>query len=112
MARYFALYLAPIATVESWMASTTPAERKASMEAWGKWMSDNAKSFADIGSPLGKTKKVTADGVLSVKNDILGYSIIEASSHDEAAKLLKGHPHFQIPGASVEVLEITPMTGM
>jgi hypothetical protein len=57
-------------------------------------------------------QKVTADGISDVKNEMLGYSIIEASSHEAAAKLLKDHPTFQIPGASIDVVEISSMANM
>ena len=112
MAKYLAVYLAPVSTVERWMASTTPEQRKAGAVEWGKWMKDHARDLADVGAPLGKTKRVKSDGISDVKNEMLGYSIIEAPSHDAAAKLLKGHPTFQIPGASIDVLEITSMSDM
>jgi hypothetical protein len=112
MAKYFAVYLAPVSTVERWIASTTPEQRKAVFDQRGKWMKDHAHAFSDMGASLGKTKRVTSDGISDAKNEMLGYSIVEASSHEAAAKLLKGHPNFQIPGTSIEVLEIMPMPGM
>jgi hypothetical protein len=42
-----------------------------------------------------------------------GYSILQAESHDAAAKLFgKDHPHLQMPGAWIEIVEIMPMPGM
>ena len=42
------------------------AERKqkeqAGIEAWHKWVSDNEKSIAEMGSPLGKTKRTDKTG--------------------------------------------------
>ena len=104
--------MAPVSAVESWMASTTPEQRKAGAQEWEKWSKDHARDLADAGGPLGKTKRVTAKGVVDVKNEMLGYSIIEAVSHDAAAKLLKDHPTFQIPGGSIEVVEISSMANM
>ena len=60
----------------------------------------------------GKTKRVTSGGVSDTKNDIVLYSIIEAESHEAAAKLFEDHPHLQIPQSSIEVMEIRPMGGM
>jgi hypothetical protein len=40
------------------------------------------------------------------------YSVVEAESHDAAAKTFAGHPHLQIPQSSIEVMEINPMRGM
>ncbi len=47
------------------------------------------------GRPLGKTKRVTASGVAGVRNEVTGYTIVEAESHDAAAAMLDGHPHPQ-----------------
>ena len=109
MKKYFALYLAPVSAIEQMMANSTPEQMKAGMDAWMKWSRDHEKSIVELGAPLGKTKRVTASGVSDVKNDVTGYTIVEAESHEEAAKLFEGHPHFQIQGSSVEVLEVVPM---
>ena len=38
------------------------------------------------------------------------YTIVRAESHDEAAQMFDGHPHFTIfPGDSVEVMEVLPI---
>ena len=43
-----------------------------------------------------------------------GYSIVQAQSHDVAAKMFgKDHPHLQMmPGAWIEIVEIMPMPEM
>ena len=70
-------------------------------------------SIVDGGAPLGKTRRVDANGAKDAKNGIGGYSIIQADSHDAAAKMFgKDHPHLQMPGAWVEVVEIMPVPGM
>jgi hypothetical protein len=38
--------------------------------------------------------------------------VLQAQSAKEIDELLKTHPHFRAPGASVEVLEFLPMPGM
>ena len=55
---------------------------------------------------------VTASGVSDVRNEIGGYSIVEADSHDEAAKVFLDNPMLQMPGAYIEVLDIKPMPEM
>ena len=63
-----------------------------------------------MGAPLGKTKRVTASDMKDAKNEVGGYSIIEAKSHDEAAKKMQSNPHFKmIPGGWIDVMEIMPM---
>ena len=66
------------------------------MDAWMKWMNANKASFVDGGAPLGKTKRVDAKGVSDIRNDVGGYSIVQAASADAAAKLFgKDQPHLQ-----------------
>lgn len=78
--------------------------------AWHKWMDDNAASIVTAGGPLGKTKKIGPDGISDIRNRLTGYIIVQAESHDAAAKLFEGHPHFSIfPGDSVEVMECLPI---
>jgi hypothetical protein len=48
----------------------------------------------------------------SEKTSITGYSILQAASIEDAVALLKGHPHFHMPGSTVQVLECVPMPGM
>lgn len=109
MKKYFALYLMPIEEIQKMMATTNPEEMKAGMDAWRKWMDEHKHIFVDPGSPLGKTLRVTKDGISQVKNDITGYGIVEAESHEAAAKLFEGQPHLMMPGASMEIMEVTEM---
>lgn len=83
------------------------------MAAWHKWMADNAASVVTAGGPLGKTKKIGPDGITDIRNRMAGYIIVQAQSHEAAAKLFEGHPHFSIfPGDSVEVMECLPIPAM
>jgi len=104
--------MAPSAEFQKMMANTTPEDAKKGMEDWAKWAKENEKNIVDLGQPLGKTKRVKKDSTSDVKNDVGGYSIIQADSHEEAAKLFEGHGHFEIPGAWIEVMEIAQMPGM
>ena len=112
MSKFFVLYLAPVSAIEEMMANSTPEQMKAGMDAWMTWMKSNENALADMGAPLGKTKRVTAAGVSSVKNEVTGYSIVEAESHEAAATMLVGHPHLHVPGAYIDVLAIMPIPGM
>jgi hypothetical protein len=114
MKKFMVLYKAPMAEFERMMKSSTPEQQKKGMEAWMKWMNVNKASLVEGGAPLGKTKRVDANGVSDTKNDIGGYSVVQAETHDAAAKLFgKDHPHLQMmPGAWVEVVEIRELPGM
>jgi len=112
MKKFFVLYKAPIEEFQKLMATMGLEQQKKSMEEWRKWMGEHKGDLTDDGAPLGKTKCVTKDDVKDMKNDIGGYSIVQAQSHDAAAKLMRDNPHLSIPGATIEVMEITQMPGM
>jgi hypothetical protein len=115
MKKFLVTYLAPASVIDDWK-KTEPEKRKAAEEKmqgeWRKWMSDHATMFVDKGAGVGKTKRVTAQGVSDARNDIHLYAIVEADSHGAAAKAFEGHPHLQIPQSSIEVMEIHPLSGM
>jgi len=115
MKKFLVPYLAPASVVAEWK-KTEPAKRKDAevkmQTEWKKWMSDHTKMFADVGAGVGRTKLVTDQGISETKNDIMLYSVVEADSHEAAAKSFEGHPHLQIPQSSIEVMEIHPLPGM
>jgi hypothetical protein len=115
MKKFLVTYLAPASVIDDWK-KTEPTKRKEAEEKmqgdWQKWMSDHIKMFVDKGAGVGKTKRVTAQGASDTKNDIMLYAIVEAESHEGAAKIFEGHPHLQIPQSSIEVMEIHPLSGM
>jgi hypothetical protein len=115
MKKFLVTYLAPASVITEWK-KTDPEKRKAAQEQmqadWKKWMSDHARIFADVGAGVGKTKRITGQGVSDAKNDIMLYSVVEADSHEAAARSFAGHPHLQIPQSSIEVMEIHALPGM
>jgi hypothetical protein len=113
MKKFLVLYMASAAEFEKMMKNSTPQQQKEGMDAWMKWMNANKASFVDGGAPLGKTKRVDAKGVSDIRNDVGGYSIVQAASAEAAAKIFgKDQPHLQMPGAWIEIVEIMPMPGM
>jgi hypothetical protein len=113
MKKFMVLYMANSAELERMMKESTPEERKKGAEAWMKWMGEHKASLVDGGAPLGKTKRVDAKGTSDTKNALGGYSIVQAESAGAAAHMIgPGHPHLQMPGAWVEVVEIMPNPGM
>ena len=82
------------------------------INAWVEWGMTNAAAIVDQGGPLGKTKQVSPDGLADIQNLMTGYVIVQAESHEAAAKLFENHPHFAIfPGDSVEIMECLPLPG-
>ena len=113
MKKFMALYMANAAEFEKMMRNATPEQQQKGMQAWMSWMNANKASLVDGGAPLGKTKRADAAGVSDTRNGIGGYSIVQAESHEAATKLFgKDHPHLQMPGAWVEVLEVIQLPGM
>jgi hypothetical protein len=116
MKKFLAVYIGSASALANWKMMDEEKRRqqeKAGKEAWGKWVMSNGKSIVDNGSPLGKTKRISAQGISDTKNEIAAYTIVQAESHETAAKLFENHPHFMIfPGDSVEVMECLPMPEM
>ncbi|MEQ8180030.1 MAG: YciI family protein [Amphiplicatus sp.] len=115
MKQFLAVYLGgPNGADKSGWNALDEAARNAriqkGMQAWHDWMERHAKRIVVAGGPLGKTKKTSAAGVDDTKNEMTGYVVVEAASHDEAARLFENHPHFAIfPGESVEIMECLPI---
>src|SRR4029079_7438913 len=114
MKKFMVLYMASSADFKKAMKNSTPEQQQKGMEAWMKWIGKHKKSLVDGGARLGKTKRVDAKGASDTKNGIGGYSIVQAQSHDAAAKrFVKDHPHLRMaPGAWIEIVEIMPMPDM
>ena len=98
-----------------WQA-LSEAEREAchaaGLKAWGAWVAEHASSIVDRGSPLGRTKKVSQAGIADIRNQLAAYAVVRAPSHEAAARLFEGHPHFTLfPGEGVEVMECLPIPG-
>jgi hypothetical protein len=106
--KFLALYLVPASVMADW-AKTDPETKKAAEQKmqteWRKWMGDHSKMIT-LTEAGGKTKRVTATGVIDARNDIHLYSIVEVESHEAAAKAFENHPHLQIPKSSIEVMEV------
>ncbi len=111
MKKFLVLYMANAAAFKK-MMSSTPAQQKQGMDAWMAWMGKHKAAIVDGGAPLGKSKRVEAKGAKDAKNELGGYSIVQAETADGAAKLFGAdHPHLQHAGAWVEVVEVMAMPG-
>jgi hypothetical protein len=92
--------------------ATRKARMNSGMKAWGNWMDTHKESVLASGGPFGKTKRTSAQGVTDTRNEMTGYIIVQAESHDAAARMFENHPHFTIfPGDSVEIMECLPIPG-
>lgn len=86
------------------------ARQRQGVEAWEGWVAAHRAAIVDTGAPLGKTLRVSSQGVESVRNAMAAFTIVRAESHEAAAAMFEGHPHFTIfPGDSVEIMECLPL---
>lgn len=113
MKNFLAIYLGSPASMDEWK-KLDEGERKqreaAGMQAWQAWAQKNASAIVDQGGPLGTTKRISKQGIADVRNELGAYTVVQAVSHEAAAKLFVDHPHFTIfPGEAVEVMERLPM---
>jgi hypothetical protein len=114
---YLAVFLGS-KTSTKWAAwnALSEAERKTreaqGMAAWKAWVEKHHAALVSMGGPLGKTKKVDSTGIADVTNAMGAFTVVRASSHEAAAKMFEGHPHFSIfPGESVEIMPVLPIPG-
>jgi len=82
------------------------------MAAWHAWVAKHQGAIVQMGGPLGKTKKVDKGGIADIANQMGAFTVVRADSHEAAAKMFEGHPHFAIfPGESVEIMPVLPIPG-
>lgn len=95
------------------LSDAEQAERsQAGIAAWYAWIDTHKDVIVDAGAPLGTTKRITESGVSDISNNLTGYTLVKAESHEAAARLFENHPHFSIfPGDDVEVMECMPIPG-
>ena len=111
--KFFVTYQMPHTGLDAWM-QMPEAERKVQetqmQSEWNAWMANHKDAITDTAG-VGKPKRVTADGVVDARNDIMMYSFVEADSLEAAADMFKDHPHFGIPGGSIEVMSVNKEIG-
>ena len=117
MKNYLAVYLGNEASrkASGWDDLSEDARKKREqegMQAWGKWVEAHKAAIIDIGAPLGKTLRASKSGIESTRNNLTAYTVVQADSHEAAARMFEGHPHFTIfPGDSIEIVECLPIPG-
>ena len=115
MKNFMAIYTGTAVARAKWdtLSAAERNKREAEgIEAWTSWGKRNAAAIVDGGGPLGKTKRVSAKGITDIHNAMAAYVIVQAESHEAAARLFENHPHFMIfPGDAVEIMECLPLPG-
>ena len=99
----------------AWLALPEAERREKEQKgiaAWKAWVEQHQGAIIEMGGPLGKTKQVDASGVADVSNELGAFTVVRAVSHEAAAKMFEGHPHFtHFAGERVEIMPILPIPG-
>ncbi|WOK37224.1 hypothetical protein [Sphingomonas sp. C3-2] len=110
--KYLAVFTSNKASArwQAWYAMSD-AERdardEAGLAALKAWDETHRDAIVYAGGPLGPTKRTSPDGVADVVNELTVFVVVRAPSHEAAAKLFEGHPHFTIfPCDSVDVMPL------
>lgn len=90
-------------------AAGTPEAQEQVMQAWDAWFQTLGDSVSDMGNPFGTSATVTDRGASdSGAAKATGYSVITATSLEDATSNAKGCPILET-GGSVEVYEALQM---
>lgn len=108
MPRFLALYIMPPQNLARFRALPKAEQDRidaAGVAQWTAWEAANAASFVDRGGMVGKTLRVSRDGIAPATNAICGYLVVEAETIEAAARLFEHHPHFAVfPGDAVDIM--------
>jgi hypothetical protein len=87
----------------------TEEEQAAQMAAWQAWFGQLGSAIVDGGNPFAGSAEVTASGTDgAASSHLTGYTVVSASSLDDAATKARGCPIFD-RGGTVEVYEAIEM---
>ena len=110
MTSYLVLYRSPTSPEEQ-MASATPEQAQAGMEAWTAWSEKAGDAIVDLGAPVAGGGSVGASSSDSA-GFLGGFSIMQADSSEALDTLLDGHPHLLVEGNGIEYYEFLAIPGM
>ena len=103
MAKYFFVY-------HGGGRPASEADVKQAMDAWRRWFGSLGAAVIAGGNPVGQSSTVKSDGSLASggANPASGYSLIEASSLEDAHQKAKGCPLLKA-GGTVEIAQAMDM---
>jgi hypothetical protein len=110
--KFLVTYLAPASVIDDWKKTEPSKERLPRRKCRGIGESGwpIMRKHLPTREQVSARRNVSPRKVLRIpKNDIMLYSVVEADSHQAAAKMFEKHPHLGIPHASIEIMEIHPL---
>ena len=109
MHRFIVLYQAPLQAAERF-AQASPEEAQQGVQAWVDWAGKIGTALVDPGSPLGNARRITRSRVSETRSTIIGMSILQAETMDDALDMVKDHHHLQwAEGCEILLLEEMPI---
>ncbi len=110
MKEFIILYKGPTTD----MSSMTDEQVRGVMKKWEEWMGNMGESLVSVGNPMAGGVALVDDGTEAEVSDLSGFSIIKASSLDDAKELVKDHPFLSDNDGkfSVEIHELSPAPEM
>jgi len=110
MPRFLAVYTMKhedFASFRSLPKSEQDAIDALGVKRWAEWLKTNAAYIVDQGGMVGKTTRITKNGIADTANSLCGYLVVEAETAEAAAGLFKDHPHITIfPGDGVDIMPL------
>ena len=81
MKKFLAIYTGTATALEKAQWDKLDEEKRKALEAsgikaWMEWGTANSAAIVDQGSPLGKTKRASTQGIADIKNSMTGYVIV------------------------------------
>lgn len=88
----------------------SPEEGAAHMAKWKAWLGSLGDAVVNPGTPLGKSRIVSSDGVSEDggPNPMSGFSIVKADSLDDAIEMAQKCPFLET-GGTLEVAQVMKM---
>lgn len=87
----------------------SPEEGAEMMAKWKAWADNLGDAMVNLGTPLGKSKTVSADGVTDDggANPLGGFSTVQADNIEAAVAIAKSCPFVEV--GTIEVAEMMEM---
>jgi hypothetical protein len=108
MPRFLAVYtMKPedLASFRSLPKAEQDAVDTVGIAQWAAWEERHAAAILDRGGMVGKTTRITRDGVAEAVNPFCGYLVVQAETADAAARMFEDHPHITVfPGDGVDIM--------
>jgi hypothetical protein len=109
MTRFIVLYRAPQEVAQRFAAATME-EATAGVQLWADWFARLGPALIDPGRPLGNARTVTRDGIATAPTEIIGMTVLQAETMDDALQMVRDHHHLRwADSCSINILEELPI---